>query len=210
MNVIYRQQAIEQKLKWFFTGQPCKYGHISERKVVNRACKTCAYTQRIAYYQENPERELVRVRERHKAYYQADPKKVLEANNAWRMANYERAKENQRKRNARVYAENPEHERALRRIWKANNPASVASSSARRRASKAQRTPLWLTETDHAEMRLMYKLANQKTKETGVRWHVDHIIPLHGKNVSGLHVPQNLRVISASENLLKNNKWELI
>jgi hypothetical protein len=48
-----------------------------------------------------------------------------------------------------------------------------------------------------------------RTKMTGIEWHVDHIIPLQGKNVSGLHTPYNLQVIPASWNTAKGNKFEV-
>jgi hypothetical protein len=52
-----------------------------------------------------------------------------------------------------------------------------------------------------------YKLAALLTKLTGQKWEVDHIIPLQGTNVSGLHVPSNLRAIRAFDNRSKYNRF---
>lgn len=72
-------------------------------------------------------------------------------------------------------------------------------------SAKLNATPTWLTK-DHLDLiEMKYKLAAYLTRETGIRWTVDHIIPLQGDNVCGLHVPWNLRVITSSENSSKSN-----
>jgi hypothetical protein len=77
----------------------------------------------------------------------------------------------------------------------------------KRKTAKLQRTPSWLTDSDLLYIQCLYQVASMRTKETGYAWHVDHIIPLQGRTVSGLHVPSNLRVIPATENLQKSNKY---
>jgi hypothetical protein len=73
-------------------------------------------------------------------------------------------------------------------------------------ASKLQRTPEWLTEDDHWMIEQAYDIAVKRTKATGVMFHVDHIVPLQGASVSGLHVPWNLQVITEVENKRKGNR----
>ena len=101
---------------------------------------------------------------------------------------------------------NPEKIRIRNLKYKLKNPGKKVADNAAKRAAKKQRTPKWLTKEDFDKMKEFYKLANILTNQTGIKHHVDHIIPLHGKTVSGLHVPSNLRVITAQENLSKNNK----
>jgi len=82
-----------------------------------------------------------------------------------------------------------------------------AAKTQRHRAAKMKRTPAWLTESDIWMMQEIYELAELRTRLTGISWHVDHIIPLQGKIVSGLHVPTNLQVIPAAINLSKGNSY---
>jgi hypothetical protein len=76
----------------------------------------------------------------------------------------------------------------------------------KRHAQKLNATPAWLTEDDHWLIEEAYDLARLRTQMLGFKWHVDHIVPLRGKYVSGLHVPYNLQVIPASVNCAKRNK----
>jgi len=70
------------------------------------------------------------------------------------------------------------------------------------------RTPMWLTVDDHWVMQEAYALAALRTKVFGFVWHVDHIIPLQGDRVSGLHTPENLQVIPWRENIRKANTYD--
>ena len=94
-----------------------------------------------------------------------------------------------------------------RKKYRANNPDKFRSYYAKRRAAKLQRTPPWLTKEHLQQIESVYELAKRLTDETGVMYHVDHIVPLRGEFVSGLHVPWNLRAIPATENRSKSNQF---
>lgn len=106
------------------------------------------------------------------------------------------------------YAENNvEKIKNLQKNYREKNKDKMSAWSALRRCSCLQRTPKWLTKDDHWLIKEIYHLAKLRKEMFGFDWHVDHIIPLRAKNVSGLHVPNNLRVIPAKENLRKYNKF---
>ena len=93
--------------------------------------------------------------------------------------------------------------------WQQKNLDKVRATSARRRASLLNRTPSWLSEEDNKKISIMYTIASMVSIQTGVKMEVDHIVPLQGEYVSGLHVPSNLQVITMSENRQKSNKLEV-
>ena len=115
------------------------------------------------------------------------------------------AKTNKQK-SVRQFKNKPEHNRACLK-WMKQNPDKVNATNAKRRAFKLQRTPKWLTQKHLDDISHFYKQARELTKTTGIIHHVDHIIPLKGKTVSGLHVPSNLQVIPASDNCSKGNAY---
>lgn len=90
---------------------------------------------------------------------------------------------------------------------KAKNHSRVIANNSARRAAKLQRTAAWINKD---AVDAIYAEAHRLTKETGIKHHVDHIIPLRGRLVSGLHTHHNLRVVTAAENLKKSNRLELI
>jgi len=94
----------------------------------------------------------------------------------------------------------------MKKSWRLKNLSTKNAANARRRASKVGATPNWLTEAQKEEIKNFYWLAQDLKRVTGEVYHVDHIIPLKGENVCGLHVPWNLQVLPASENRKKSNK----
>ena len=96
-------------------------------------------------------------------------------------------------------------QRDYRKQHKENNRHQYIAANGKRRAAKLHRTPAWLSADQLDQIRLVYQLAADLTESTGVPHHVDHIVPLQGALVSGLHVPWNLQVLSAQENCSKGN-----
>lgn len=94
---------------------------------------------------------------------------------------------------------NIESYRDKNRKWQKENKELACFHSNKYRSAKLNRMPKWLTQEQIVEIKNIY---NNCPKG----FHVDHIIPLQGKTVSGLHVPWNLRIISAKENYHKSNK----
>lgn len=92
--------------------------------------------------------------------------------------------------------------------YKPLNRAKLASLDGKRRAAKLKATPAWLTDQHFAEIEAIYSHARDCRLVTGEAYHVDHTVPLQGRNVCGLHVPWNLQVLPAEVNVRKNNRYE--
>jgi len=91
------------------------------------------------------------------------------------------------------------HRKAIKREW-----------SRKRHMAVKQATPNWLTELDLLHLKEIYHLAVVRSEATGIFFDVDHVIPLHGKYVCGLHVPANLQLLERKLNISKKNKFELM
>lgn len=94
--------------------------------------------------------------------------------------------------------------------WAMDNPARAKATAyagcAKRYAAKRNRVPPWLTSGQREQMVAIY-MESKERRKAGHDVHVDHIVPLIGKLVSGLHVPWNLQIIDARVNQRKSNRW---
>lgn len=104
---------------------------------------------------------------------------------------------------------NPEKVRAWHKAYASENKGKLNAKAKKYVLAREKRTPKWLSEDDVWLMEQAYELAVLRSTMLGMPWHVDHIIPLHGRLVSGLHVPHNLQVIPAKTNRSKSNYYEL-
>jgi hypothetical protein len=99
---------------------------------------------------------------------------------------------------------NPEATKLSKHNYYKVNKSTYNARTRKRQAAKLQRTPAWLTDGSIFEMECIYKYCSA-LRSVGLDYEVDHVFPLQGKHVSGLHVPENLQVILASENRSKHN-----
>lgn len=109
---------------------------------------------------------------------------------------------------SRAYRENHKEKRRLMgQAWRAKNKDKVTFYANARRAMKMRATPKW-AEDEWEQILALYAEAARLQEETGVKYHVDHIIPLKSDLVCGLHCLANLRVITQRENNQKCNKFD--
>jgi hypothetical protein len=88
--------------------------------------------------------------------------------------------------------------------WRKLNKDLCRAQLAKYRSKKAKATPDWV---DKEDLKGMYTLAKRLENLCGVSYHVDHIVPLNGENICGLHVPWNLQILEAKMNLSKGNSY---
>lgn len=138
-----------------------------------------------------------------KDYYKTNKAKINESNNA----RYAKNKDTILSKNKEYRVKNRDRLNSSKKVYYRKNKQSFIKRSRERHRRLVNATPSWLTQEDKRVIDGMYNLARFYGWITGEEWHVDHIVPLKGKAVCGLHVPLNLQPVPKRYNLAKNNKF---
>jgi hypothetical protein len=205
MKKLTRQEAKAAGVPRYFGSACSKHPELDGERYVAGSCVACASERLKANRKANPERtKLHEQKNRLRIKHTPELRVKKNAQDAvYRKANKEKCTATIRQWRGK----NRELSNSYVRKSKAKNPAAVLANTVKRRLAKIHRTPSWLTADEHWMIEQAYELAALRTKLFGFSWHVDHVIPLQGKIVSGLHTPYNLQVIPGVDNVRKSNTF---
>ena len=170
-------------LSMYFTGKPCKNNHVTSRYASSKECFFCRKDKN-----SNPN-----LKEKQKKWTTNNYENILTASKK----RYERNKAWQQLRGQAKWVTNKEKVSQTNKPWADKNDGVWTFYAAKRRCALKSRMPSW---ANLDEIKRIYENCPEGH-------HVDHIIPLQGKFVSGLHIETNLQYLPASENLKKHNKY---
>lgn len=217
-----RAEAKALGLGVYHSGKSCPHGHKDGRYASGGQCVTCTYLRRSEAAKDR-EAENARLREyrsknkdayssRRRAYYQENLDKERARRRADNKKHYEKRSET-----AKRYKEaNKDRVRDAMKAWREKNVDNIRAYRRRNRDYVTARAavrrarlavPSWVTGEEKKQMRQIYRKARQLSDATGIPHEVDHIIPLQGDLVCGLHVPSNLRITTQFENRSKRNRF---
>lgn len=148
-------------------------------------CRSCHSDKQKQYRLLNKEK----ARAYQKEYYKENKSYLNEYNREWQK-------------------KNPHVNRESSKRWRLKYPDRNAANTSRYSKRVRRATPPWLTEDNWDSINYKYMIAKDASLISGEKYHVDHIVPLLGKNICGLHVPWNLQVLPADVNIKKSNKTE--
>ncbi len=184
-----KQRAVESHRRYY---EKNKEKAINRAKSWRKANAQARAEYEKEYYKQNKDRRISNSRQN----YKDNRLKRLEQRKKYREENKERIAQDKKQ----YYKKHKEQVASYKKTYARENKAKVNARAARRRAAKVKATPSWLNDSHKNQIELFYEAA------ASYQAHVDHIVPLLGKNVCGLHVPWNLQLLKVSDNIVKGNR----
>lgn len=179
---ICRTCGTKKRITSFAKNSRSREGRLTE-------CKECNKIYRIKNSKQRAEVEKIRRRR-----LGVKPKKIFANNEERRVAHLKDVRKYQKKY--------PERHKIHQVNYHKRNPHVRTYNSTKRRLIEKNQTPQW---ADINKIKQVYKKARQLTDQTGIQYEVDHYYPLRGKTVCGLHIAENLRILTAKEHQHKLN-----
>lgn len=227
-RIISREQAKASALTRYFTGDPCRRGHLSERGVAGGHCCECLAEKSRAWRAANPDKvqainranyaDNAEARKAQQARYrqenieavrESDRRRYAEnrdARLAWHRQHHEKVSETRAAKSRLTYQANAEVNRERARQNRKLRPEIASAGRALRRARLAMAAPAWVSEFDSFVWTEAADLVPKRRSATGIEWAADHMIPLRARTACGLHVGGNCQVIPAQLNCQKRNR----
>lgn len=192
----------------FYNNQTTKDGK-------SRICKACGKVRRKLYRAKNKEKIAEKNKKNCAIYYKKNRESMLlkmknnrDANSIIRKIKsknyYEKNSEKRKKYRKEYYTKNKEKELTRNKEYAKNNKGICNAVKVRYHVSKLEATPSW---ADLDKIRIVYQKSQWLSKLTGLKYHVDHVVPLQGIGVCGLHVWDNLQILEDTINCSKRNKY---
>lgn len=176
LNIISRKEALEKGLTHYFTGKPCKYGHIAPRYVTSLGCRACMLS----------DEKRAQSSERSRLWYRKNRERQIQKAREWLDANPEKARARQAASSRKWWAKNPDK----RRIYNNNRRSKVKGNGGSH------------TVGDIQAIRVLQRgrcaICSSKLSS---RYHVDHIKPI---SMGGTNDPRNIQLLCKSCNQKKS------
>ena len=211
MEVISRADAKAAGLKRYFTGAPCKHGHVVERLVGNCSCVECENARNAAWRRRNPELKA----EMSRGWYERNKERKRQTNSAWYELNkdiklqtwrvwYERNMDRQMQK-LRAWRElNKERIKQTNREWKLNNSDRVRLNDKNNRHKRRSQQRAGMSSAElSAWIERQPKACHWCGKKCAKKFHIDHYVPL---SKGGAHAAENLVISCPSCNGRKHAK----
>lgn len=194
-KIVSRSEAARNGIARYYTGKPCKHGHVCERQVTNGCCIECATQIRLRYRANNPDK----VREANRSYKSSRPEWAREQNRK----HYNKNKKQVLKRNREYALANLDIVRAASRRFKERHPERAMLDKHVRRARLAGAEGKYTSE----DLRRIRTAQRNKCaycrSDLKISCHVDHIYPLAK---GGSNYARNIQFLCGPCNVAKNSK----
>ena len=218
MKIILRKEAKFLKLKRYFTGKECKHGHIFDRETTTGQCITCKNLATGRRRKENKEQYKKQKYIWDRTYRQTHDSVLKAKKHEYYVKNKERLKAKSREysknNKEKISLKNKEYNAGRKDIkaaydkeYRKNNKHKLSKHSIQRNYKRYQATPSWYID-EKSKINQLYSKRDELSKLWGIQLHVDHIVPIQGKMVCGLHCWDNLQLLESSLNLAKGNRFK--